>query len=145
MIALIQRVSAARVEVDNQIVGRIDHGICVFVGVQHDDCDANMERLVNRTLGYRVFADDSGRMNHSVTDVQAGVLIVSQFTLAADTDSGLRASYTAAAQAQLAKPLYDAFVFRARALHGPVATGVFGADMQVTLCNDGPVSFILRG
>ena len=145
MIALIQRVSAARVEVDNQIVGRIDHGICVFVGVQHDDCDANMERLVNRTLGYRVFADDSGRMNHSVTDVQAGVLIVSQFTLAADTDSGLRANYTPAAPAQLAKPLYDAFVFRARALHGPVATGVFGADMQVTLCNDGPVSFILRG
>jgi D-tyrosyl-tRNA(Tyr) deacylase len=145
MIALIQRVSAARVEVDNQIVGRIDHGICVFVGVQHDDCDANMERLVNRTLGYRVFADDSGRMNHSVTDVQAGVLIVSQFTLAADTDSGLRASYTPVAPAQLAKPLYDAFVFRARALHGPVTTGVFGADMQVTLCNDGPVSFILRG
>ena len=145
MIALIQRVSAARVEVDNQIVGRIDHGVCVFVGVQHDDCDANMERLVNRILGYRVFADDSGRMNHSVTDIQAGVLIVSQFTLAADTDSGLRASYTAAAQAQLAKPLYDAFVFRARALHGPLATGVFGADMQVTLCNDGPVSFILRG
>jgi D-tyrosyl-tRNA(Tyr) deacylase len=145
MIALIQRVSAARVEVDDQIVGRIDHGICVFVGVQQGDCDTNMERLVNRTLGYRVFADDSGRMNRSVTDAQGGVLIVSQFTLAADTDSGLRASYTSAAPAQLAKPLYDAFVFRARALHEPVATGVFGADMQVTLCNDGPVSFVLHG
>ena len=142
MIALIQRVSAARVEVDDQIVGRIDHGICVFVGVQQDDCDANMERLVNRTLGYRVFADDNGQMNHSVTDIQAGVLIVSQFTLAAET-KGNRPGFSAAAPPDEGERLYEHFSEQVRAHGVAVSNGIFGADMKVSLVNDGPVTIWL--
>lgn len=144
MIALIQRVSAAKVEVDGKVVGEIGRGISVFVGIQQDDTNINVERLVTRTLGYRLFPDERGRMSRSVVDIHGDILIVSQFTLAADTQNGLRASYTTTAPTLIAQPLYDSFVMRARAAHNRVATGTFAADMQVSLCNDGPVSFILR-
>jgi D-tyrosyl-tRNA(Tyr) deacylase len=144
MIGLLQRVGAARVDVSGFTVGAIDGGLLVMIGVQRGDSEASADRLLERLLGYRVFPDRDGKMNRSVRDIGGGVLFVPQFTLAADTTSGTRPSFTPAAPPAEGKRLYDYLVQRARALHAPVASGVFGADMQVTLTNDGPVTFWLE-
>jgi len=143
VIGLLQRVSEAAVTVDEAEVGRIDRGLLVLVGVQKGDDEARAERLLERLLGYRVFPDAAGRMNLSVTDIGGGLLLVPQFTLAADTKKGTRASFTSAAPPAEGERLFDHLVARARARHEPVATGRFGADMQVRLTNDGPVTFWL--
>lgn len=144
MIALLQRVKKASVEVDNQIVGAIDAGLLVFLCAEKGDTPAVGDKLLKKVLAYRMFSDDNGKMNCSVTDVNGGLLIVSQFTLAADTNSGTRASFTPAAASDLARDLYNDWVDKARVLHQTVQTGVFAADMQVSLVNDGPVTFWLK-
>jgi D-tyrosyl-tRNA(Tyr) deacylase len=144
MIALIQRVKRASVEVNQQTVGQIDAGLLVFLCAEKNDTPEIGERLLKKVLAYRVFGDENGKMNLSVADTQGGLLIVSQFTLAANTNSGTRASFTPAAAPELAKNLYDGWVKSAQAQHAQVQTGVFGADMQVALVNDGPVTFWLQ-
>ena len=144
MIALIQRVKRASVEVNQQTVGQIDAGLLVFLCAEKNDTPEIGERLLKKVLAYRVFGDENGKMNLSVADTQGGLLIVSQFTLAANTNSGTRASFTPAAAPDLAKNLYDGWVKSAQAQHAQVQTGVFGADMQVSLVNDGPVTFWLQ-
>jgi D-tyrosyl-tRNA(Tyr) deacylase len=145
MIALIQRVAWARVDVGGAEVGAIGPGLLALVGIRPSDDVASAARLVERVLGYRVFADDTDRMNRSLADIGGGLLLVPQFTLAADTRKGMRASFTTAAPPEQAAPLFDALVQQARARHaGPVATGRFGAHMKVSLLNDGPVTFWLE-
>ena len=144
MIALLQRVKKASVEVDSQIVGAIDTGLLVFLCAEKGDTPAVGDKLLKKVLAYRMFSDGNGKMNRSVTDVNGGLLIVSQFTLAADTNSGTRASFTPAAAPDLARDLYNDWVDKARVLHQTVQTGVFAADMQVSLVNDGPVTFWLK-
>ena len=145
MIAVIQRVAAAKVEVDDQCVGQIGRGLLVLVAVERGDEENQVQRLAARLLGYRVFPDDDGKMNLSVTDIGGELLVVSQFTLAADTAKGLRPSFTPAADPEIGERLYRALIAQYRhGLRGRVATGRFGAEMQVSLVNDGPVTFILR-
>lgn len=144
MIGFLQRVRRASVEVKGEEVGAIGHGLLVLVGVRPDDTSATARRLAERLLGYRVFADADGRMNLNVADIQGGLLLVPQFTLAADTRKGMRPSFTRAAPPAQAQPLFDELLLQARARHSVVASGVFGADMQVSLINDGPVSFWLE-
>jgi len=144
MIALIQRVSAASVQVDGQIIGAIDQGLVALIGIVRQDQVAQADRLLQRLLDYRVFADTDGRMNLSLRQVGGGLLLVPQFTLAADTDSGNRASFTPAAEPVMATALFDHLLARARAQHAPVAAGRFGAHMLVSLKNDGPVTFWLE-
>ena len=144
MIALIQRVSQARVRVGGQVVGQIGAGLLALVCAERDDSEREADALAERVLDYRVFADGAGRMNLSLRAVQGGLLAVPQFTLAADTASGLRPSFTPAAAPELARHLFERFVERARAGHGAVATGEFGATMQVDLTNEGPVTFWLQ-
>lgn len=144
MIGFLQRVRRASVEVKGEEVGAIGHGLLVLVGVRPDDTPATAQRLAERLLGYRVFADADGRMNLNVADIQGGLLLVPQFTLAADTRKGTRPSFTRAAPPAQAQPLFDELLLQARARHSVVASGVFGADMQVSLINDGPVSFWLE-
>ena len=144
MIGLLQRVSSASVIVDDAVIAALDRGILVLVGVERGDGDAQAERLVERLLGYRVFADASGKMNLSVRDIDGGVLLVPQFTLAADTQKGMRASFTSAAAPQEGERLFDKVVALARASYAHVETGRFGADIKVSLTNDGPVTFWLR-
>lgn len=144
MIALLQRVRWARVEVDDEVVAGIDAGLLVFIGIERDDTRAQGERLVERLLGYRVFADSDGRMNMSLQDSGGGLLLVSQFTLAADTRKGMRPSFTPAAPPEQVEALYEYVVQQAGARHSPVCSGRFGADMVVSLANDGPVTFLLR-
>jgi len=143
MIALIQRVTEARVVVGGEVVGAIGRGLLAFVAVEPGDTEAGAERLLERVLGYRVFPDTEGRMNLGLTDVGGGLLLVPQFTLAADTRKGMRPSFSSAAAPQDGRPLFDHLVDQARAAHPEVATGRFGADMQVALVNDGPVTFWL--
>jgi D-tyrosyl-tRNA(Tyr) deacylase len=145
LIALLQRVSQARVVVEGQTVGEIARGLLVLLCAERGDTPAQGAALLARLLGYRVFPDNAGRMNRSLADLgdPAGLLLVPQFTLAADTRSGTRPSFTPAAPPELARPLFDDFVGRARAAFPRVATGIFGADMQVHLVNDGPVTFWL--
>jgi D-tyrosyl-tRNA(Tyr) deacylase len=147
VIALAQRVAGARVEVDGQIVGAIGQGLLVLVCAEPADDPALADRLVDKLLKLRVFADDAGRMNRSLVDVAGGLLLVSQFTLAADLASGNRPGFTGAAPPELGRQLFDRVVATASARHAPVATGVFGAHMQVHLVNDGPVTIpiTLRG
>ena len=145
MIALIQRVTEARVVVGGEVVGAIGRGLLAFVAVEPGDTEARAERLLERVLGYRVFPDTEGRMNLGLTDVGGGLLLVPQFTLAADTRKGMRPSFSSAAAPQDGRPLFDHLVDQARAAHPEVATGRFGADMQVALVNDGPVTFWLTG
>ena len=140
MRALIQRVREARVEVDGACVGEIGQGLLALVGVQPADDAASVQRLLN----YRVFSDADGKMNLSLRDVQGGLLLVSQFTLAADTRSGLRPSFSTAAPPAQGRELFELLLSEARAQHAPVASGRFGADMQVQLINDGPVTFLLE-
>jgi D-tyrosyl-tRNA(Tyr) deacylase len=144
MIGLLQRVRSARVEVGDRTVGAIGRGLLVLIGVERDDDTARADRLLERLLGYRVFPDDAGKMNLSVTDIGGGLLLVPQFTLAADTEKGMRPSFTPAAAPEAGRHLFDYLVQQARAQHAPVEAGVFGADMQITLTNDGPVTFWLQ-
>ena len=144
MIGLLQRVSSASVQIDNHIVGRIERGILVFVGVEKGDTEAQANRLLDRILGYRVFTDDNGRMNLSVQDKKGGILLVPQFTLAADTRKGMRASFTPAADADTGEHLFSYLLGQVKARHDNIASGHFGADMQVSSINDGPVTFWLQ-
>jgi D-tyrosyl-tRNA(Tyr) deacylase len=143
MIALIQRVTEARVVVAGEVVGAIGRGLLALVAVEPDDSEARAERLLERVLGYRVFPDAEGRMNLGLAEVGGGLLLVSQFTLAADTRKGMRPSFSSAAPPDVGRRLFDHLVARARALHPTVATGRFGAEMAVALVNDGPVTFWL--
>ena len=144
MIGLVQRVRQARVEVDGASVGAIGPGLLVFVCAEPADGDAQVRRFVAKLLKLRIFADEAGRMNRSVQDVAGGLLIVSQFTLAADTSSGHRPGFSAAAAPDQGRRLFDAVLAEARASHPQVEQGRFGADMQVHLVNDGPVTIPLR-
>lgn len=144
MIGLLQRVTKARVEVDEQKVGEIGSGLLVLVCAERGDTKTEAERLLERLLGYRIFADSAGRMNLSVKDVGGGLLLVPQFTLAADTRKGTRPSFTPAADAHAGQRLFDHMLACARRMHTPVAAGRFGAHMQVSLTNDGPVTIWLR-
>jgi D-tyrosyl-tRNA(Tyr) deacylase len=144
MIGLIQRVTQASVTVEGETIGGIGVGILLLLGVQRGDDEQTCERLVDRVIGYRIFPDDEGRMNRSLTDIGGELLVVSQFTLAADTRKGTRAGFSTAATPQEGERLYEHFVSRARERLGRVATGRFGALMQVALVNDGPVTFWLE-
>lgn len=144
MIALLQRVSSASVTVGGETAGAIGHGLLVFVAVERGDGEAQADRLVDRLMGYRVFTDRTGRMNCSVQDVEGGVLMISQFTLAADTGKGTRPSFTPAAPPEEAERLFGYALERARHYPVKVETGRFGANMQIALVNDGPVTLLLR-
>lgn len=144
MIALLQRAAGAHVTVAGVEVGRIGVGLVALIGVRREDDTADAERLLERILGYRLFADAEGKMNRSLVDIDGGLLLVPQFTLAADTRKGARASFTPAAAPAQAQALFERLCELARARHPHVATGRFGADMQVSLVNDGPVTFWLE-
>ena len=144
MIGLIQRVSHASVRVDNKVCGEIDQGLLLLLAVEPEDLESSAERLLEKVLNYRVFSDAEGKMNLSLRDIQGGLLVVSQFTLAAKTNKGLRPSFTSAAAPAHAQALYNHFASRAKALHADTQCGIFAADMQVSLCNDGPVTFSLQ-
>lgn len=147
MIGLLQRVRQASVEIDGARIAAIDSGLLVLVGIQPQDSEAKATRLLERLLSYRVFADAQGRMNRSLRELagaDAGLLLVPQFTLAADTRSGSRASFTSAAEPQLGRRLFESLVAQAQAAWPRVGSGVFGADMQLSLVNDGPVTFWLE-
>ena len=144
MKALLQRVAGARVDIAGRTVGAIDAGLLVLLCAERGDTEAVVDRLLAKILKLRIFADDAGKMNRSVQDVGGGLLVVSQFTLAADASGGNRPSFTQAAPPDAGRRLYDCFVARAREAHPVVATGEFGADMQVHLVNDGPVTIPLQ-
>ena len=144
MIALVQRVAEASVAVGGETVGAIGAGLLVLLGVERDDGEGEAARLAERVLGYRVFADGAGKMNLSVRDTKGGVLVVPQFTLVADTNSGTRPSFSSGASAEQGEKLYRSFVAKSREQHAPVETGRFGAHMKVSLVNDGPVTFWLQ-
>jgi len=145
MLALIQRVTHASVRVEEETIGQIGSGLLALIGVEPEDAQAQVERMTTRLLGYRVFADDAEKMNRSLTDTRGGLLLVSQFTLAADTRSGMRPGFSTAAAPERAQAVFNQLVERCRQQHqGAVHTGRFGAHMQVELNNDGPVTFLLR-
>ncbi|ABX47503.1 D-aminoacyl-tRNA deacylase [Shewanella sp. SP2S2-4] len=144
MIALIQRVSRASVVVDNQTIGAIDKGLLVLLGVEQEDTREKMEKLATKVMSYRVFSDENGKMNLNLEQVGGSLLVVSQFTLAADTGRGLRPSFSGAGTPDQALALYEEFVAFCRAKGVTTETGQFGADMQVSLVNDGPVTFNLQ-
>ena len=144
MRGLLQRVRGARVEVAGQVVGAIDQGLLVLVAVEPSDTPESADKLLHKLLNYRVFSDEEGQMNLSLKDIGGGLLLVSQFTLAADTKSGLRPSFSTAAPPALGTALFEHLLLQAQQLHGNVASGRFGADMQVHLVNDGPVTFLLQ-
>lgn len=144
MLGLIQRVSRASVTVEEKEVGSIDQGILLLLGIEKNDSQATADKLLDKLLGYRIFADEQGKMNCNVQQIGGGILVVSQFTLAADTRKGTRPGFSTAAPPALAEELYDYFVSRLRERHSPVATGIFAANMQVSLINDGPVTFMLQ-
>ncbi|AFJ01622.1 D-tyrosyl-tRNA(Tyr) deacylase [Methylophaga frappieri] len=144
MIALIQRVSEAGVHIHSDSVGQISQGILLLLGVEREDNQKHAEKLLHKVLNYRIFADTQGKMNLSLSDIQGGLLIVPQFTLPADTRKGARPSFTSAAPPNQAESLFEYFCQHAKQAHQPIATGKFGADMQVSLINDGPVTFWLQ-
>ena len=144
MKALIQRVRYARVDVEGETVGAIDRGMLVFLGVERNDNPAMLEKVAERLLNYRLFADSEGRMNASLRDIDGGLLLVSQFTLAADTRKGLRPGFSTAAAPADAQLLYNSLLDELNARHRNIAAGRFGADMQIELLNDGPVTFLLE-
>ncbi len=144
MIALIQRVSTASVTVKHKIIGSINTGIVLFLGVEKEDTSQQAEKLLHKVINYRIFEDDAGKMNLSLLDVAGDLLIISQFTLVADTRKGLRPSFSSAASPQLGKQLYDQFIDLATEKINTVQTGEFAADMQVNLINDGPITFYLQ-
>lgn len=145
MLGLVQRVSYATVEVNGDKVGEIGLGILLLLGVQAGDSEETAARLLHKVLNYRIFPDDEGRMNLNLQQTGGGLMVVSQFTLAADTGKGLRPGFSNAAPPDRAEVLYDYFLSRAEHLYPDVASGIFGANMQVSLCNDGPVTFMLEG
>lgn len=144
MVGLLQRVTSAKVTVDGKTVAEIGRGLLVLVGIERTDNEAQGTRLVDRLLGFRVFPDEAGKMNRSVQDIDGGMLLVPNFTLVADTAKGTRASFTPAAAPDVGQWLFDHLVARAQERHTAVHSGIFGADMQVALVNDGPVTFWLR-
>jgi D-aminoacyl-tRNA deacylase len=144
MIALIQRVTHADVKVDGEVTGAIGVGILALIGVRRGDDRSAADRLLDRLLSYRIFPDDQQRMNLSLKEIEGGLLLVPQFTLAADTQKGTRAGFSTAAAPDEARALFTHFLEKARGAHGQVAAGVFGADMKVSLVNDGPVTFWLE-
>ncbi|NDP62771.1 D-aminoacyl-tRNA deacylase [Polaromonas sp.] len=144
MKALLQRVAEARVVIDGEVAGQIGQGLLVLLCAEHGDSEAQADKLLAKLLKLRIFSDDAGKMNRSVQDVAGGLLIVSQFTLAADVSGGNRPSFTAAAPPELGRKLYDFFVTQAKMSHPVVQTGQFGADMKVHLVNDGPVTIPLQ-
>lgn len=149
MRALIQRVLEARVDIASEagevkVVGQIRQGLLILLGVDASDTEADVTKLMDKCLAYRVFADTEGKMNKSVSDIKGEILLVSQFTLSADTQKGLRPSFSKAAPPTLAEPLYNQAVAHVKQKLGQVQTGIFGADMQVQLVNDGPVTFMLE-
>ncbi|MGE6810846.1 D-aminoacyl-tRNA deacylase [Pseudoalteromonas nigrifaciens] len=143
MQGLIQRVKHAKVEINNQVVGEIGQGILVLLGVEKQDDEQAADKLLHKISNYRIFTDENDKMNLSLKDIAGVLLVVSQFTLAANTKKGMRPSFSSAATPSQANELYEYFVVQAKALNLTVATGEFGADMQVSLCNDGPVTFNL--
>jgi len=143
MQGLIQRVKYAKVEVNNQVVGEIKQGILLFLGIEKQDDEHLANKLLHKVSNYRIFTDENDKMNLSLNDIKGELLVVSQFTLAADTKKGMRPSFSSAATPNQANELYEYFIAQARELGLGVATGEFGADMQVSLCNDGPVTFNL--
>lgn len=145
MIALLQRVSCAEVAVENAVIAHVNAGLLVFIGFERDDDETRADRLLQRLLGYRVFADSMGKMNLSLQDINGGLLLVPQFTLAADTRKGMRPSFTPAADPVRGEFLYEYLLQQARSHYKNVESGRFGADMQVRLTNDGPVTFWLEG
>jgi len=144
MKALIQRVSHAKVEVEGEITGAIDGGILLLLGVEKDDTEAEADKLLKKVLSYRIFGDEDGKMNLNLQQVEGGLLVVSQFTLVADTRKGNRPGFSRGATPAEGERLYDYFVSQAEQAHSQVATGRFGADMKVSLLNDGPVTFMLE-
>lgn len=144
MRGLIQRVSHANVVVDGVEVGAINNGLLLLLGVQKGDTEENADKLLHKILNYRVFSDSDGKMNLNVQQVEGGVLVVSQFTLAAETKKGLRPGFSNAGEPAVAENLYNYFVEKLRAQHNEVGCGIFAADMKVSLCNDGPVTFLLE-
>lgn len=144
MIGLLQRVNWGRLTIDGQVRGEIGKGLVVLVGIEKDDDEAKADRLLHRLLSYRVFGDADGKMNLSLRDIGGDLLLVSQFTLAATTDKGLRPGFSSAMHPALAEPLYDYLVRQASGSGVRLATGLFGADMKVALENDGPVTFLLQ-
>ncbi|CAC9441230.1 D-aminoacyl-tRNA deacylase (EC 3.1.1.96) [uncultured Gammaproteobacteria bacterium] len=144
MKALIQRVSNAKVEIEGKITSEINQGILVFLGIEKADEKPQVDKMIKKLLAYRVFYDSQEKMNLSLTDINGGMLLVSQFTLAADTKSGTRAGFSSAKSPAPAKDLYDYFLTQIKQVHSPIASGIFGADMQVSLTNDGPVTFLLE-
>ncbi|CAI85275.1 D-aminoacyl-tRNA deacylase [Pseudoalteromonas translucida] len=143
MQGLIQRVKHAKVEINNQVVGEIGQGILVLLGVEKQDDEQAADKLLHKISNYRIFTDENDKMNLSLKDIAGELLVVSQFTLAANTKKGMRPSFSSAATPSQANELYEYFVAQAKALNLTVAAGEFGADMQVSLCNDGPVTFNL--
>jgi D-aminoacyl-tRNA deacylase len=144
MIGLLQRVRHARVEVQDKAIAEIDLGLLVLVGIQSTDDKSKAERLLERLLGYRVFADEQKKMNLSLIDINGGLLLVPQFTLVADTNKGMRPSFSNAATPEIAQSLFNHLLNCAKNSHSNVVSGVFGADMQISLTNDGPVTFQLN-
>ena len=144
MIGLLQRITDARVDVNGETIGAVGRGLLVLVGIQKGDSKPTADRLLERLLGYRVFPDDKGKMNLNLSDIGGGLLLVPQFTLAADTHKGTRPSFSSAADPELSRELFDYLLQCAQAKHAPVGSGKFGADMAVTLTNDGPVTFWLE-
>ena len=144
MIGLLQRVSAASVQTEGEIVGEIGCGMLVLIGVEKHDTAATAQRMLERLLSYRVFPDTHGKMNLSLADIRGGLLLVPQFTLAADTHKGTRPSFSSAAPSDLGRTIFEELVKLAKKQHQNVETGKFGADMQVSLTNDGPVTFWLE-
>lgn len=145
MIALLQRVTEASVSVDSRVVGEIAQGLLVLLAIEPGDTEVKAKRLAERVAGYRIFEDVNGKMNLNVKQISGEILVVSQFTLAANTSKGMRPSFTSAAPAEMSKSLYQYFCLQLRLLDFQVPTGVFGADMQVRLLNDGPVTINLQG
>ncbi len=144
MKVLLQRVSEASVKIDGVVNGKINHGLLLFIGIEREDSTETCRKMAEKALAYRMFADDEGKMNLNVKQVSGGVLAISQFTLAADTKKGLRPGFSIAATPIQAKELYEVFIRNLKVLHKPIETGVFAADMKVSLVNDGPVTFLLE-
>jgi D-tyrosyl-tRNA(Tyr) deacylase len=144
MLALIQRVTQAQVQVEQKTIGAIEKGILALIGISKSDGQSQADRLLERILNYRIFDDEAGKMNLSLKDIQGGLLLVPQFTLAADTQKGTRPGFSTAMPPEQSEQLFNYFVAQAQAAHQPLATGQFRANMQVSLCNDGPVTFLLE-
>lgn len=144
MLTAIQRVTHGNVMVNDLVIGEIKQGIVALIAIEKTDAKTHAKQLIDRILNYRIFADDNDKMNLSLRDINGGLLLIPQFTLAADTRKGTRPSFTPSAPPSIAKPLFKFVTHYAKQQHGPVACGEFGADMQVSLCNDGPVTFNLK-